>query len=63
MNPYRPTILAPDGSTTAEAEGDNGADVLPEADVPPPDHQGFLEARALGLHSIRQKLEARRKHG
>jgi hypothetical protein len=30
--------------------------------TPPPDHEGFVEVRALGFRAVRQKLAGRRKH-
>lgn len=124
MDPYRPTILSPEGSTEVEEELRNGSPLTPErramfermrrraevrkrwaeieqglhdpdelillseessreildeiengskADVhepsvalaltsaPPPDHEGFVEVRSIGLREMRRKLATRRK--
>lgn len=57
-------VLAAVKSTAAAeqrvyVQGDGARDDLDA--TPPPDHEGFLEARALGLRAIREKLARRRR--
>lgn len=48
-------------SATEARECGAGAAGAPGSDESPDDHGGFVEVRALGLRTMRQKLAARRR--
>jgi hypothetical protein len=44
------------------AEGHRRSAATEQDSTPPPDHEGFVEVRSIGLRAMRQKLADRRKH-
>jgi hypothetical protein len=58
VHPHASVAIVPPAHNDGVGTGDGELDT-----TPPPDHEGFLEVRALGLRAMREKLDRRRKTG